>query len=471
MTLCNLNIEMGGRSGFVAPDDSTFAWLEGRPYGAAGRHVGSCARPLAHAHDGRRRRVRPRGHARSRRARTADHLGYEPGAGPPASSVTFLQRAAQAGLDEAIWQRALRLYGSAPWRPSRRHQDWIASPSVPAPTRGSRTSRAAARVAVGRKVAAHVKAVVVPGLHAPSRGKRGGQRGLCAIFLSSLTPDFFGASRGVPCARVAAARRSRPASASSPRPTEISRVGKAPACARIWRARRRSQRARSPDASPTCGSWSAAVTCMSRKSGHRFSDKDMRKRKNLGAIRPNATVHKPYRYRCAAPGRRHEHRSDRAVPAVAQSQGRLQGDAVSSPAASRRYGSEIADFVLNKPQFRNAGILVTGNNFGAGSSREIPRSGACSATISVSLSPRASPISIARIACRTGYCRSCSTRPVPMPSSTARVVAADGAAPFTVDLVTAAHSLGPGGSAIRGLSANPCRGPHARWSKASMISA
>ena len=32
MTLCNLNIEMGGRSGFVAPDDATFAWLKGRPY-------------------------------------------------------------------------------------------------------------------------------------------------------------------------------------------------------------------------------------------------------------------------------------------------------------------------------------------------------------------------------------------------------------------------------------------------------
>jgi len=32
MTLCNLNIEMGGRSGFVAPDDTTFAWLEGRPF-------------------------------------------------------------------------------------------------------------------------------------------------------------------------------------------------------------------------------------------------------------------------------------------------------------------------------------------------------------------------------------------------------------------------------------------------------
>jgi 3-isopropylmalate/(R)-2-methylmalate dehydratase large subunit len=32
MTLCNLNIEMGGRSGFVAPDDSTFEWLDGRPW-------------------------------------------------------------------------------------------------------------------------------------------------------------------------------------------------------------------------------------------------------------------------------------------------------------------------------------------------------------------------------------------------------------------------------------------------------
>ena len=32
MTLCNLNIEMGGRSGFVAPDDVTFEWLTRRPF-------------------------------------------------------------------------------------------------------------------------------------------------------------------------------------------------------------------------------------------------------------------------------------------------------------------------------------------------------------------------------------------------------------------------------------------------------
>jgi 3-isopropylmalate/(R)-2-methylmalate dehydratase small subunit len=33
-------------------------------------------------------------------------------------------------------------------------------------------------------------------------------------------------------------------------------------------------------------------------------------------------------------------------------------------------GKEIADFVLNKPQYRNATILVAGDNFGCGSSRE-----------------------------------------------------------------------------------------------------
>jgi 3-isopropylmalate/(R)-2-methylmalate dehydratase large subunit len=36
MTLCNLNIEMGGRSGFVAPDEATFAWIKGRPWAPQG---------------------------------------------------------------------------------------------------------------------------------------------------------------------------------------------------------------------------------------------------------------------------------------------------------------------------------------------------------------------------------------------------------------------------------------------------
>jgi 3-isopropylmalate/(R)-2-methylmalate dehydratase large subunit len=36
MTLCNLNIEMGGRSGFVAPDDRAIQWIAGRPFAPKG---------------------------------------------------------------------------------------------------------------------------------------------------------------------------------------------------------------------------------------------------------------------------------------------------------------------------------------------------------------------------------------------------------------------------------------------------
>ncbi len=36
MTLCNMAIEAGARNGMVAPDETTFAWLKGRPYSLSG---------------------------------------------------------------------------------------------------------------------------------------------------------------------------------------------------------------------------------------------------------------------------------------------------------------------------------------------------------------------------------------------------------------------------------------------------
>jgi len=36
MTLCNMTIEAGSRTGLVAPDDTTFAWIEGRPLAPSG---------------------------------------------------------------------------------------------------------------------------------------------------------------------------------------------------------------------------------------------------------------------------------------------------------------------------------------------------------------------------------------------------------------------------------------------------
>ncbi|MGH8874717.1 MAG: 3-isopropylmalate dehydratase large subunit [Acidimicrobiia bacterium] len=37
MTICNMSIEAGARAGMIAPDDTTFAYLEGRPHAPTGR--------------------------------------------------------------------------------------------------------------------------------------------------------------------------------------------------------------------------------------------------------------------------------------------------------------------------------------------------------------------------------------------------------------------------------------------------
>src|SRR4051794_9618370 len=39
MTICNMTIEGGGRAGMIAPDETTFEWLRGRPAAPAGAEV------------------------------------------------------------------------------------------------------------------------------------------------------------------------------------------------------------------------------------------------------------------------------------------------------------------------------------------------------------------------------------------------------------------------------------------------
>jgi len=39
MTVCNMSIEAGARAGMVAPDDTTFAWLDGRPFAPKGKDL------------------------------------------------------------------------------------------------------------------------------------------------------------------------------------------------------------------------------------------------------------------------------------------------------------------------------------------------------------------------------------------------------------------------------------------------
>ena len=110
-----------------------------------------------------------------------------------------------------------------------------------------------------------------------------------------------------------------------------------------------------------------------------------------------------------------------------------------------RTRAENPDFPLNKPQFANPGILVTGQNFGAGSSREAAVWGMLANNIRVIVAKSFADI----------YRENCLQNgllPIVLAAGAAdafeqRVVAVNGASPFTVDLESQ-RITGPGGPDI-----------------------
>ncbi len=114
-------------------------------------------------------------------------------------------------------------------------------------------------------------------------------------------------------------------------------------------------------------------------------------------------------------------------------------------ARQREDGGEDPEFVLNKPQFRAAGILVTGHNFGAGSSRESAVWSMVANNIRVIVAK--SFADIYRENCLQNGVLPIVLGPQDADAFIARVLAVDGAAPFAVDLVTQRIS-GPGGPEI-----------------------
>ncbi len=55
MTVCNMSIEAGARAGMIAPDETTYAYLAGRPRAPQRRGLGARACALARAADRCRR--------------------------------------------------------------------------------------------------------------------------------------------------------------------------------------------------------------------------------------------------------------------------------------------------------------------------------------------------------------------------------------------------------------------------------
>ena len=162
MTVCNMSIEAGARAGMVAPDDTTFDYLEGRPHaptGAAWDRAVEAWRELR-SDDGARfdTEVRLDG------ADIAPHVtwGTNPGHVAPLDGAVPSPEAATDAAGREAAARALEYMGLEAGTPIR---------DIPVDTVfiGSCTNsriedlRTAAEVVRGRRVAPGVRTLVVPG--------------------------------------------------------------------------------------------------------------------------------------------------------------------------------------------------------------------------------------------------------------------------------------------------------------------
>jgi 3-isopropylmalate/(R)-2-methylmalate dehydratase large subunit len=178
MTICNMSIEAGARAGMIAPDDTTFAWLAGRPHapsGAAWEAAVARWRTLA-SDDG----------ATYDRTLVIDAslvepmitFGTNPGmgipVGAPVPSLDEIDPAHRPALE-----KAMRYMDLAPGEP-------LLGRPIDVVFIGSCTNarlgdmRAAASVMRGRKVAPGVRVLVVPGSKEVKRQAEA--EGLDAVF-------------------------------------------------------------------------------------------------------------------------------------------------------------------------------------------------------------------------------------------------------------------------------------------------
>ncbi|WP_295214580.1 3-isopropylmalate dehydratase large subunit [uncultured Brevundimonas sp.] len=181
MTVCNMSIEAGARAGLIAPDDKTFAWIEGRPLAPKGEAFQTSKamwRGLA-SDDG----------AQFDRIVEIDASAVEPmvtwGTSPEAVVPVHGATPALGAVPEARrgeTQHMLDYMGLSPNQP-------LLGLPIDVAFIGSCTNsriedlRAAARVVEGRQVAPTVRALVVPGSGAVKAQAEA--EGLAAIFVAA----------------------------------------------------------------------------------------------------------------------------------------------------------------------------------------------------------------------------------------------------------------------------------------------
>ncbi len=162
MTVCNMSIEAGARAGMVAPDETTFAYVKGRPYAPKDEvweHAVSAWRQLP-TDAGARFDKEVRLEAASIAPQVS--WGTSPEDVLPITGTVPNPEAIADATKRAAMERALSYMGL---QPGTRLQDITIDKVFIGSCTNSRIEdlRAAAAVAKGRKVAANVQALVVPG--------------------------------------------------------------------------------------------------------------------------------------------------------------------------------------------------------------------------------------------------------------------------------------------------------------------
>ena len=118
MTVCNMSIEAGARAGMIAPDDVTFAYLEGRPGAPTGAEWERALERWRSLRTDPERRLRPRGHA-STLAQLKPQVtwGTNPGMVAPVDGVVPDPADYDDADERDAVERALRYMDLAPGTP------------------------------------------------------------------------------------------------------------------------------------------------------------------------------------------------------------------------------------------------------------------------------------------------------------------------------------------------------------------
>ncbi len=172
MTICNMSIEGGARIGYVNPDDTTFAYLRGRPFAPAGD---AFDRAVAWWRE----------MASDTAARYDDRVAFDAAAIEP--TVTWGINPGQSvavsePIDASPDDEAFAFMG---FEPGARVQGTRIDVAFIGSCTNGRLSdlEEAARIVRGHHVAKHVKALVVPGSRAVSRAAEA--RGLHEVFIEA----------------------------------------------------------------------------------------------------------------------------------------------------------------------------------------------------------------------------------------------------------------------------------------------